>query len=176
MKLPNRLRGLTKMTIKTYNDYRKDLELTAYDIVETYQREHLGEALDDSSDLYDEIYSASDSTCVYHYTNKKILEYSRNSDYANNNGLVEASDDINELTDTMAFYAYMQDLTETLDVLIENLDQELYSDDTIYLTQYAMNKLHSAGVCNRYTREWLNRGLWLLNALHEIETKAVNNG
>ena len=164
------------MNIETYNDYRKDLELTAYDIVETYQREHLGETLNDSSDLYDEILSASDSTCIYHYTNKKILEYSRNSDYASDNGLVEPSDDINELADSMAFYAYMQDLTETLDVLIENLDQELYSDDTIYLAQYAMDALHESGACTRYTREWLDRGLWLLNALHEIETKAVNNG
>ncbi len=161
------------MTIETYNDYIKDLELTAQDIIETYRREHLGEVLNDSSDLYDEILSATDSSCVYHYTNRKILEFSDNRDVAQLEGLLQPTDDIDELTDAMAFYAYRQDLSDAVDACISSLDQELYSDDTIYITQYTMNKLHSTGICNRYTREWLDRGLWLLNALHEIETKAV---
>ena len=146
------------MTELTQIEYNEKLANLAIEIVNEALMEALNE--NESEDINDLIQQAVDSSEYMIYTayHAELLKLSSNSESGIEQGLIEATTDLDELTQQYAYYAMHADLQECVSEAADNKNSELQSeiDELDAELEELDDKIDNAEDEPLYN-DWLNR-------------------
>jgi hypothetical protein len=109
-------------------------------------------------DIDDKLHQMAGDSVIYYADMDKILEYSFNENYGNEQGLMTETykaDEIDEIKRDLAYWAYYADLAEEVNTVLEELEEEqympLFDADTMTDTLAETISAHIRSLHKQYT-------------------------